>query len=208
VFDDRSSDDSPEIAREFGTLVVRDEGSPSFLEHEGQFRQDGWRAFEEYMKPEIGDWVLAFDADEFLVHKNQRKVLEEFTKNNGGFVSLQIPFVEVFDVDLSGNPSYRVDGFWGTIKAPRFFAYKPGGKFQQVPMGCGSVPIYVLNTSTGTRANDLVFLHYGYAVFSDRVDKHDRYSTYPSGHNSRHIQSILEKPSLRPWTGLRPDFTR
>ena len=214
IYDDRSTDDSVNIAETFGTVAVRGENDSSFMENEGRFRQDAWDLFETTIKPEEKSWVLAFDCDEFLTLKSSgkpediRKYLETIALKAGGYNSHEIPFVEVFDVDGQGKPSYRSDGFWNTIRAPRFFAFKQGGKFADKVMGCGSVPMYVVNGSVMTGDKELVFLHYGYAVFEDRTEKFDRYSSLEnSGHNPTHINSILGRPELHQWFGPHPDLS-
>jgi len=211
IYDDRSSDNSVEIAEEYGTVAVRLVDDSSFMEHEGQFRQAAWESFEATVKPELGDFCLSFDLDEFLTLRQTsdpeaiRGVLESVAARMGSYVSQEIPFAEVFNVGVSGQPFVRTDGFWGTIRASRFFAYKPDGQFMNQSMGCGSAPSYVIRGSSMSSSNDLVFLHYGYAVFEDRVNKHDRYSSVEeNGHSSKHIQSILTKPELSKWTGPYP----
>ena len=165
------------------------------------------------MKPSLGDFCLSFDLDEFLTLRHTsdpeavRGVLDNITSRSGGYISQEIPFAEVFDVSASGQPFVRTDGFWGKIRASRFFAYKPDGRFADLPMGCGSVPMYVVHGSTISSSKDLTFLHYGYAVFEDRADKYDRYTSLEeNGHSSQHIQSILTKPELVKWTGPHPDL--
>jgi hypothetical protein len=213
IYDDRSSDNSVEIAEEYGVVAVRSMNEPSFMEHEGRFRQAAWESFEATMKPSLGDFCLSFDLDEFLTLRHTsdpeavRGVLDNITSRSGGYISQEIPFAEVFDVSASGQPFVRTDGFWGKIRASRFFAYKPDGRFADLPMGCGSVPMYVVHGSTISSSKDLTFLHYGYAVFEDRADKYDRYTSLEeNGHSSQHIQSILTKPELAKWTGPHPDL--
>ena len=211
VYDDRSTDNSVEIAERYGTVAVRVSGDASFMEDEGQFRQDAWHSFEATMKPSPGDWVFVFDADQFLTTPlsgdpdDVRDVLDRLMTEAVSYNSVDIPFKEIFEVDGLGNPHYRTDGFWDTIHAPHLFAYKEGGEYLQKSMGCGSVPMYVLKTSSKSNSKDLTVLHYGYAVFEDRVDKYDRYSSLDEhGHNPAHIQSILAKPSLAKWYGPHP----
>jgi hypothetical protein len=211
IWDDRSTDGSVNVAESYATVAIRCDGDSSFMEHEGRYRQDAWNAFEATMKPEHKDLVVAIDLDEFLTlrssseTKHIRGALEAFAVKSGGYVSQDIPFIEVFDVDGQNRPSSRSDGFWNTISAPRLFSYKEGGKFPDRPMGCGSVPEYVLRGSSLPKHKELVFLHYGYAVFEDRVEKFDRYSSLEeSGHNAAHINSILGRPELTRWNGPFP----
>lgn len=214
IWDDRSTDGSVDLAETLSekiTVGVRGMTDLSFMEHEGRFRQDGWEAFEKAIRPEHKDVVVAVDLDEFITLKEScdpayvRSAFESFAAKAGGYVSQEISFVEVFDVDLRGVPSFRTDGFWGNISGKRLFSYKVGGKFPDRPMGCGSAPEYVLKTSALGAHPELRFLHYGYAVFEDRVDKFDRYSSLGnSGHHSSHINSILTLPTLHQWAGPHP----
>lgn len=43
VYDDHSTDDTVELARQHGAkATIRSDDVPSFMEHEGQFRQAAW----------------------------------------------------------------------------------------------------------------------------------------------------------------------
>ena len=214
VYDDCSTDSSVEIAKGYAT-VVRQDGDVGFMEHEGKFREQAWRAFESEMNPINGDWVLSFDADEMLTTRRSsspgdvRAELDKVVDTSGLSVSIEIPFLEMFQVDQAGIHSYRIDGFWGTIKAQRFFAYKEGGFFSPKAMGCGSAPTYVSTGPCRGTSRDLLFLHYGYALFDDRTSRYDRYSSLvESGHNPRHIESILQHPTLSRWYGPHPDLSQ
>lgn len=205
-YDDCSNDGSAEIVQSIPNVVYqrRPDGVPSFLEHEGRFRQAAWVAFERFIQPTVEDWVLGIDTDEVLVGPTEcrpcemKKILDYAMH---GIVRLQRP--EVWGWDEKGWPMLRVDGAWGTIQCTRLFRYRPGGKIRDVPMACGSEPDYVAMTRTYVPGNPLQLLHFGYAHPNDRKDKYDRYMSHP-GHNVSHVQSILSSPSLVRWTGLIP----
>lgn len=208
VFDDKSDDETPEIVLSHECrLTVRADDQPSFLDHEGRFRQAAWHAFEQKIKPEINDWVLAIDADEFLVADGKERLELVHAATEANFraaKSVILKFQEVFG--FRGDiPLVRTDGYWDSITHPRFFQYEPNGAFLDRPMACGSEPTYV-RASPYVDAPNLSVLHYGYAKPEDQAQKFQRYSE-ATGHNSRHIDSILQQGRLIPWQGRRPCLT-
>lgn len=207
VYDDQSTDDTAEIARSLGAWVeTRPDNRLSFLEHEGEFRQASWEAFEIAMNPDVGDWVLAFDADEFLIGPRGldagwllRHTAASLAVNHS--LGCRLVIREVFGIDeASGAPLVRTDGFWGGITGLRLFQYRTGGRFTNRKLGCGSTPFYVEPIEDSSL---LELLHFGYARQEDRIAKHDRYFDQP-GHNKTHIDSILGEPVLVPWQGEVP----
>jgi hypothetical protein len=52
-------------------------------------------------------------------------------------------------------------------------------------------------------------LHFGYARREDVETKYRRYSgLYQHGHSDRHIQSIPQPPTLKPWDGPVPEWVK
>jgi hypothetical protein len=220
VIDDRSTDDSVEIALKFTDYVaVRSEGAPSFLEHEGRYRASLWGFFERELHPQVGDWVLACDADEFLVADRARQ--SDTSAEIGphlhstcrraeasGCVGVVLPVPEVFLIQ-DGRPFVRTDGYWGTIAGPRLFAYMPHGSYPDKKMASGAEPTYV---AAGPLLKDpshgLRLLHFGYAHPDDRRSKYERYTGTPEGHSSTHVQSIVAQPILEQWMGPLPNVWR
>lgn len=209
AWDDASDDDTVEICRKYGCSVrVRPDGVPSFIEHEGRFRAAAWSEFEKVFAPKVGDWVFAFDADEFIVAEGllprvaiERAIQKAEKRGASGVI---VPFPEVFDV-VSGVPQVRIDGLWGQVRGPRLFAYRPDAVWSDKPMGCGSEPQYVVKGPLSKDACGISVLHYGYANRADHKMKHERYtSLYDHGHNDSHIQSIIKEPTLTPWRGPIP----
>lgn len=212
VYDDRSTDNSVAIAEEFDCQVtVRSERDPSFMQHEGEFRYDAWLAFERTFLPEDGDWVLSFDADEFMVQidgadPRVSMVQSVAAAERMGAVGVVLPFPEIFGFDhLDGRPLARKDGYWGGIQGPRFFKYRSGGTFNDKPMGCGSEPTYVAKGPLSYHSHGLHVLHFGYAKKEDVAAKYERYSNlFAHGHSDSHIQSIPRPPRLEKWMGPVP----
>lgn len=214
VFDDRSTDDTAFIARSRGAFVTwRKPWQTSFLEHEGMFREAAWHAFEAALSPQVGDWVLSIDADEFLVAPGDVRealslALASADASWSGAVRLPIP--EVFEVRPDG-PYMRVDGYWAGLSAPRLFRYQTHAGWNSKKMGCGSEPTYVgLGHAIGS--GGLALAHYGYATAEDRRAKYDRYmhlSTHGGhDHNPAHIHSILSTPVVEPLGLPAPDVWR
>lgn len=207
VYDDQSDDDSAADAYAMGVVVeTRSDDVASFLEHEGEFRQAGYEAFESALQPLPGDWVLSFDLDEYFVADGKEReaiitladlVDTHFTGSN----AINVHFEEIFDIN-GENVYSRIDGFWGDINAPRLFRYEPGGHIPNRQMGCGSVPSYVKADYTPFNVR---LLHFGYSNPADRAAKYERYVTHPyHGHNPQHIASIIAVPTLVPWSGTVP----
>src|SRR5690606_21343791 len=68
VYDDHSDDATFHVVRHVGaTYVRRPVGVPSFMEHEGHFRQDSLDQLVARFGLAAGDWVAVIDTDEFLV---------------------------------------------------------------------------------------------------------------------------------------------
>lgn len=235
LYDDCSTDDTADLAASHGAYVqVRPESVPSFLDHEGAFRQRAWRWFEEALEPEPNDIVLALDADEFLVAEPDgvRATVElaMARADAAGSLAVMLPVPEVFDaehairaatpadLDAAGPldlapytlPRVRTDGFWGTIAGTRLFRYERGGTFRNKEMGSGAEPTYVVNSAPrAPRQPGLSLLHLGYMDWRDRAAKHKRYTELlDHGHSNSHVQSIITPPTLEPWTGPWPEVWR
>jgi hypothetical protein len=220
-YDDQSADATREIAEwRFATVARRPDSVPSFVEHEGRFRQAAWEAFEEAMLPTPEDWILAFDADEVLVCSTPGRYEAERFDNYPALeasckeavtrdaLAVILQFHEVFAVgeDLE-DLEIRVDGYWGTIAGPRLFRYQPGGRIRDSHYGCGSVPTYVMPGTAVAPTEPLSFLHFGYALSADQLRKYERYVGH-AGHSADHIESILRRPSLQTWWGPRVGIWR
>jgi hypothetical protein len=213
VYDDRSDDDTAEMADAAGVHVTRrGETETTFLEHEGRFRQRAWNHMERALEPRQGDWVFSIDADEFLLGRGDEldevyKACEWANSNRRGAYMVSIP--EIFRTELLDDrrlfhPQVRVDGWWGKIAGTRLFAWRPNGRFSDRAMASGSEPTYVTNAPRVVLQN-LWLLHYGYARPEDVKAKYARYSATPGAHANSHIASIMEEPALVPWDGPQID---
>lgn len=204
VYDDLSTDSTPQLAADYGGRVTRRPPNvPTFLAHEGQFRQAAWHAFEEEMRPGPEDWVLCLDADELLVAPDGLLAAIDAA---GACSSVVIPIPEVFGhsapatVLTPETVLVRVDGFWAGLEQARLLRFRQGGVFTNAVMGCGSTPSYASVEVSSTANAGVQLLHLGYLDPLDRIDKHNRYAGR-TGHSAAHVASILTPPTLTPWAG-------
>jgi glycosyltransferase involved in cell wall biosynthesis len=210
VFDDQSTDCTVDIVREYADVVgVRGNDTPTFMENESDFRQAALRALEFAMSPQYGDWILAIDADEFLVTTtlnepvriSMRKAISKAIYGNR--MSVRVPIPEVFGWD-DDIPLVRTDGFWGSIRGTRLYAWQPNGVFNGKPMASGSEPTYVEQSLVSDEYCGVHLMHFGYANQKDVAEKFVRYSNN-DGHNSSHVLSIVTNPTLARWPGPIPN---
>lgn len=198
VYDDRSDDETPEVAAGLGAHVwIRPPDVPGFVEHEGQFRQWGWESFEHEMKPTPGDWVLSLDADEKLYGTEfLNQLLEQRTYDVVG-----VSFLHMWN-----ETQYRVDKAWAPNVSFRLFRYQPGGKFKDRKLASGAEPTYVrqlIDAGKLMKHSPLVMQHLGYSRDVDKKMKYERYMELDGGeyHSLAHLKSILDpSPVLVPWT--------
>jgi hypothetical protein len=206
VHDDRSDDGSYEYLVQEGIAVTqRGPGEPSFLEHEGRFRQAAWRAMEHTFSPTDQDWILCLDADELLLCSQPRdeselktvldmEVRQAVSENMG---AIQLHVAEFFGF-VDGVPQMRTDGLWGQIEGIRLVRWRSNGHLLDREESSGSVPNAW--TAPARRADDLTIGHFGYARAADVASKYERYKAC-RGHARDHIESIRTEPTLVPWTG-------
>jgi Glycosyl transferase family 2 len=210
VFDDGSTDGTVEAVRRLGVHVS--ERSPqvrSFSEDERACRAAGWVQMEKTMRPKAGDWVLAVDADEFVVDSESTTaratryaLLQCIAETKAcGTSAVNFHVAEVFGFDESGHPFVRVDGYWGAIRATRLAAWFPNGRFEGRRESGGSIPPGW--TRNANCVNSPLLLHYGYAREKDRICRYQRYVGHV-GHSPSHIASILRQPVLTRWAGTNP----
>lgn len=198
VYDDRSTDRTLRIALKHTPHVrIRSEEEPSFMDHEGKFRQNCWNHMEEELQPEDGDWILAFDADEFAIGGFDHSIRDrlEMLAESAEATQKNCCMIDIPEIWNHTDKLYaRVDGFWKN-KSPRFVKWLPNGTFRNKKMGCGSTPEQ--NNKPLTTIHAVSVLHFGYSLEKDRMERYERYTSMRNhGHNPKHINSILEKPTL------------
>lgn len=202
VYDDDSTDLTFEIADQAPNTVAesRPEGVSSFLEDESSFRQAAWESMERMLRPTSEDWILCIDADEFLVSdSDERAGLEGLIEAASAVGAVKLKIDEIFAVSSDGLPWKRVDGFWDEISGVRLVRYVPGSVFKARKMGGGSVPVLGPDAPLDMTQEPTRILHYGYARAEDQAEKYLRYSNLDNnGHSRKHINSILDEPTLEP----------
>lgn len=205
VYDDQSTDGTAAyVSGERLPLAVRPDDVPSFADDESACRQAGWQALERAFLFTAEDWILAVDADEFLVTPDARHGLEDVRQSLARAATADsaviFPVAEVFD-ETEDGPLVRTDGYWSNITATRLAKWRPDGVFHPRREGGGSIPS---NWPRPTAIDPgLTLLHYGYARPEDRNAKAMRYRS-SSGHNPVHIDSITRPPRLVKWNGMTP----
>jgi glycosyltransferase involved in cell wall biosynthesis len=192
--DDCSTDQTPEIARQYAEVYQTSE--VLFTKHEGQLRYEAWENLSKHAKP--GDWVVAIDADEMLFTMDNSSI--EDTLNSSPF-----DVVNVRRYEMWNEKEYRVDKMWAPHNTFRIFRFAKDGVYKDKRLACGSEPTYVENWVRNRNywfVNPFVMQHLGYARDEDKQAKYDRYMDLDKGefHNLVHLQSILDPdPVLIPW---------
>ena len=188
VYDDQSDDGSLDAAKRYAEVVVRPDSIAPFLVDESEFRQAGWDAFQEKIMPLDGDFVLAFDLDEFWYGPSLHDIGSNWDYSFSGGI---IKRPEMWSY---GSPLVRVDDLWNTIENIRFWPFQKGGFFKKQDLAGGSHPLYA---AVKTTRIDGFLLHYGYSNMYDRQVRFDRYINR-GGHNTRHIKTIVNSmPTIK-----------
>ena len=225
VFTDRLPDDDnffelvPTLAaRPQFTVRGLPDDAPTFLEHEGRFRQIAWDSYELALEPHDGRWLFVVDADEFPVSRQRLVSNREAMQASAGFAEvngLEVVGVPVHEVwgQVNGTtwPMLRNDGKWAhgiAHPGPRLVRWRPGLTFHDRHMGCGSVPAEFYGLTAGLCFFDL--LHYGYATLEDVAAKAARYQGMADhGHDPEHVASITKPPRVAPYGGqVEPNVWR
>lgn len=208
VYDDQSTDKSAKIAEDYAVVAIRPSEVPSFLEHEGHFRQAALDTMVQKLGLVSGDWVHVLDADEFLMCEAPiRETIEDLIrtaeKRSSKALRVRIPSIwggAVIDGKLY-DPVIRTDEFWSTMAEPRIWQYQEGAHFLNKAMACRNEPTYVRKFPM-LDAPTLFNLHYGYAVPMDRTERYERYTSLDDhGQNPRFIESIHIAAPVEKWRG-------
>lgn len=210
IFDDNSSDDTFEISKCFTNNVFKNDGV-SFMEHEGNFRQNAWFKCIDTFDLSNSDWIFVIDADEFFglegsEYRNLddenlicllRKEISDYVSSSKLSWKVHIPDIQKKE---NSNFFYRYDGYWNQNYAPRV-ARASKKMFYKKKMGSFSIPSeYVLKSET--RKTPLKLMHLGYLNPRDLQVKYDRYSSLKNhGHNEKHIESIIKSGNFKKWDG-------
>ena len=165
VFDDHSTDGTPEIARQFGANVI--ESAFDGLD-EGRDKDCMLDAvLSAYREP----WVLCIDGDEILAPGGAETLRGNIESGAAGVWALHVRYL------WDSETQWRTDGVYGKFSRPSLFHARAGQRFQRTSAGgnfhCGNVPTWVHGKSAQSEA---ALLHLGYMLREDRVRKYEWYN--------------------------------
>jgi GT2 family glycosyltransferase/SAM-dependent methyltransferase len=193
VFDDHSTDETPEICRAFGERVAL---FPSPFRGLDESRDKNFLL--KHVIQARPEWVLWIDGDEALERSGPER-LAAAARDGAGVGSYSLRIAYVWD-----DPQHvRVDGIYGRFARPSFFrlqgqahsrlqflATGRGGNFH-----CGNVPAGLAGrlVELGVRLK-----HYGYMSREQRRAKYVWYTTVDR-HNAAedHYRHLAEAPGAR-----------
>jgi glycosyltransferase involved in cell wall biosynthesis len=169
VFDDNSTDGTPDIARGLGAYLWYQGGNGCDEARDKNFMLDlaiGYRA----------DWVLMIDGDEELTAASV-PVLREAMKGKHKSISMDVLYL------WDDEQQVRTDGVYREFLRQSMF--RPGsarfGEHKPPNFHCGNVPASIRFPYHRSEAQ---LLHYGYLDRADRVRKHAWYNAVDP-HNGR-----------------------
>lgn len=167
VFDDHSTDETPDICERLGATVYRSEFSGL-----NESRDKDWllqRMFDAVPKedqhwtkgnPDCPYWVLAIDGDEELVAADAEPLKKLALKRGAHAWALKILYL------WNSPQTWRTDGVYGRFYRPSLFRMMNRiFRYQVTPWGgganlhCSSIPQELLGCS---RQADCRLLHWGY----------------------------------------------
>lgn len=183
VFDDKSSDDTPNICERMGCKVFR-----SHFDGVNEARDKNYlleRVWAEVNPQRRGTdsehWLIAIDGDEELEPKGPAKIREIAARGDVHAFTMNIVY-------LWDRPDQiRKDGIYGTFHRGSAFRMvsplhgfgHPKKRFREMAnFHCGSVPHELINQTVKT---DIRLLHYGYMERADRVRKYHWYNELDPG---------------------------
>lgn len=158
VFDDHSTDDTADICRREGCVVL-----PSPFTGFDQ-RRDMQHLYEQTMVPKP-DWIISIDGDEELAQADQEIVRAALSAAPGiSFYTMRILYL------WDKEHQVRVDGVYKDFRRKRIFKPTPKASFSGGLHTTGAGHIAGL---TGRAVNlEARLLHYGYLHREDRIRKY------------------------------------
>ena len=166
VFDDHSTDGTPEICEELGAKVYRSE-------FEGLDEARDKDVLVELALLDGGiDWCFMIDGDELLAPGDERWIRRAIA--SGASESYRFRFLYLWD----RRDQVRVDGVYARMWRQSLWKLRPGQRFMRTKFGgnfhCGSVPQALLHTAHDCEAR---ILHLGYLHREDRIRKYEWYNS-------------------------------
>ncbi len=179
VFDDHSSDDTPDICEELGAVVFRsafteldERADKDFLlqrvyesipEHDQHYTQGN--ATSPY-------WALCLDGDEELTAGSGELLRQAAESDRADSYSVRVLYA------WNSVDQVRVDGVYSDFRRPSLFRLmNQGFRFQSTPWGgnlhCSSIPQELIG---GSKPCDAAVLHFGYVDEELRRRKYEWYT--------------------------------
>lgn len=189
LLDDRSTDQTPKIAKEYGAIVRRRAKGKSAWGEESSARKELWDfALGHCTSP--NDWVLICDADMELVG-DPRDLIQTKECNSVAFILY----------DLWSETEYRADEYWRGHEFPRIWLVAP----RRVPDGwepvwsprgihVGHLPANWPQVPLLAPPDAYYWLHHAYSTPERRQQKFLKYQSQfgqMSPHEIAHARSIL-----------------
>ena len=142
------------------------------------------------------DWFILMDADELIYEKD----IPELKK------VLSIPdidWIQVCRYNMWTPTEYRVDGLWFGEGCRRIYRNEPkfGTEWTEFKLAARSMPNWLRQGKGRGKITRIRMMHLGYIRPEDRKAKYERFMKYDAGkfHNLKHLQSIIERPTLKPF---------
>lgn len=194
LFDDHSTDDTPEIAERLGAKVYRSEFEGLDEQRDKQFlmgkiygsipKQD-----QHFTRgnPKSPYWALCLDGDEELIGNAGEQLHDAAASEAADSYSIRI----LYAWDKANQ--VRVDGVYENFRRPSLFRLmNQAFQFMSTPWGgnlhCSSIPQELIG---GSRSCPAELLHYGYLDAELRKRKYDWYNQVDPGNMAedcyRHI---------------------
>lgn len=168
LMDDHSTDDTRELARECGAVVLE---SP--FESFDEARDKEWLIARIAGNHPLGTWVLMQDGDEILERNGEAGIRQTITIYPGTLAfSLRIKFL------WNSRTHYRVDGVYGQFNRPSLFMLNGKYSFRRSGIKGNLHPSCVPAANRpGFRRCPVALLHLGYMDREDRIRKWKFYNS-------------------------------
>ena len=178
VFDDHSTDGTPDICENLGARVHRSQFT-GLDESRDKNLLLSWIYQEvppQFSKANFASpyWALAIDGDEVLAEGHGEIIRDSITVGIKHVYALRVAYL------WDNESTVRVDGVYANFRRPSLFRlFNDTFRYQKTPWGnganfhCSNIPQELLHHSTPC---DAVLLHYGYMLKEDRLKKFEFYN--------------------------------
>jgi glycosyltransferase involved in cell wall biosynthesis len=179
LFDDHSTDETPEIAERLGVHVYRSQFEGLDEQRDKQFLMGklydsipGGKVLIEPGNPHSPYWALCLDGDEELIGNAGKLLHKAAASEAADAYSIRILYA------WDSPDQVRVDRVYQNFRRPSLFRLMNRAfSFQTTPWGgnlhCSSIPQEMI---AGFKPCDAQLLHYGYLDAELRKRKHDWYN--------------------------------